>query len=229
MPAALVEVTPFVKPCPESEKKSIQCHDGAQVADALKVLADALGTAPQNIALVRHASLGPTVVLLPTDIVPSQVHVRGVRSLAKLPNGLEVRTKGWRTTMTKGEALKVQDDTIELYDDELLRLQLRQLQTQLVKRWIESGKVNASEYTSKMQDVLAPLQRTLLEKWNFEPGRRGLFTMQGIFTSKFGADPDVQENVEIINALVGTDFNWKLDDDSLQGPFDNLKAAMQQG
>eukprot|EP00971_Amphidinium_carterae_P039520 776623-Amphidinium_carterae.1 len=56
-----------------------------------------------------------------------------------------------------------QDDTIELYDDELLRLQLRQLQTQLVKRWIESGKVNASEYTSKMQDVLAPLQRTLLD------------------------------------------------------------------
>eukprot|EP00971_Amphidinium_carterae_P003401 66992-Amphidinium_carterae.1 len=31
-----------------------------EVADALKVLADALGTAPQNIALVRHASLGPT-------------------------------------------------------------------------------------------------------------------------------------------------------------------------
>mmetsp|Transcript_31202 Transcript_31202/g.72749 ORF Transcript_31202/g.72749 Transcript_31202/m.72749 type:complete len:237 (-) Transcript_31202:16-726(-) len=210
MPAVVVEVSPFIKPCPEAEKRMLHCQDGAIVADALKVIGDALGTDPQTLSLVRHASLGPTVVLLPSDTVPPRVHLRGLKSVQKLPNGLEVRTKSFRTTMTKGEALKIQDDTIELYENELLQLQLQQLQRQIAPQWVEKGKITYTDYMNRLQDVLAPYQRTLLERWNFEPGKRGLFTMQSIFTSKFSVDPDVQENVEIINALVGTDLNWNL-------------------
>merc|ERR1712118_581898 len=134
MATTLIEATPFVKPCPEDEKRQIDCEKGVVVADLLNVMADLLGVSVSKLSAVNPLPDGCNVVLGAKEAVPQKVCIKGTRTMAGVPPSVLVNPKSYRSSMTKAEALAIQKDTMDFYSDALLQKQLKILQKETIQK-----------------------------------------------------------------------------------------------
>lgn len=217
MSAAFVEVSPFVRPCPEEEKRFIDCEKEAQVGDFLTAMAEFLGVSSSKLSVVQVRGDGCNVVLGAKENIPSNVAIKGTKTMAGVPQSVLVRGKVEKQTMTRTEALGIQKDTIELYSDELLQLQVKNVQKAFLQRMQAGDKFKGNEYGQQVRVLIQPLQEKLLSKWGYPPGQRGFVIMQSVFQNNFGTDAEIQETRAKIDGLLGTDFSWI--PDTLSGAF----------
>lgn len=206
--ATLVEVSPFVKPCPDDEMRYIDCEKGVQVKDLLATIADLLGRKPNDLNVVHPRADGCNVVLGAKEAIPARVCIKGTKSLVGVPPSVLVKPKAFRSTFTKSEAMNIQQDTIDAYSDPLLQLQLKSVQKAMVQRLSRGDAFKAQDYTGALRPLISAKQDKILAKWDFELGQKGFANMQSIFNTHFETDAEVQANVLKINALTGTDFSW---------------------
>lgn len=205
-----VEVLPFLKPCPDSEKRLVDCGDGVLVGDIIKELATQLNVKASSLGLIKEMGAGIRVVLHNKETPPPTVMVKGARTLATIPSKIEVKGKVMPTTLTKEEALAIQADTMTYYNNELVRAQLKQLQAKTIEKWTAAPSIDPTsqrEYNIKLREILQPQQQKFFPKHGFEATSKGMALMQGIFNT-YSDDQEIQDNVNKINAIVGTDYSW---------------------
>jgi len=224
MPRKMVVISPLVAPCPESEKRLLDCDDGVLVTDIRCALARCLNVPQRSLSVVKHHETGLHLVLNGKEVPSERLQVKGVKSLSALPNVVQVSRPPQRSTMTKEEALAIQQDTIDAYQDELLAVQLKTLQDLCAAKWVEEGRYNSQDYTTRLRDIVQPRQAAFFPKWGFEPNQKGFVAMQTLFNLNFASDPDVQENVNRINSMVGTDMAWvgEIEDERVRDALTNL-------
>lgn len=205
-----VEVAPLVKPCPSDEKRSIDCGKEALIEDILAELEGSLG---KGITLYKELESGSGIYtkLCKKESPPAMIYVKGVHSISALPASISVSGFVMPSTLTKDQALAIQLDTMANYQDELFTLQMKQLQKKLIDEWKELDVLDPGTtrtYMTKLRTVLQPVQAKFFRKHGFEATPKGMATMQGIFNSEFADDQEIQDNVNKINFIVGTDYNW---------------------
>merc|ERR1712070_229372 len=147
-------------------------------------------------------------VLGAKENVPPNVAIKGIKTMAGVPQSVLVRGKVEKTTMTRAEALGIQKDTQEYYSDELLQLQIKSVQKAFLQRMQAGDKFKGNEYGQQVRPLIQPMQEKLLLKWGYPTGQRGFVIMQSAFQANFGTDPEIQETRSKIDALLGMDFTW---------------------
>merc|ERR1712217_541210 len=154
---------------------------------------------------------GINVVLHNKETPQPTMMLKGVRSMGNVPGRIEGKGKQMPTTLTKEEALAIQKDTMEYYKSPLLQAQLKQLQAKTLENWQSKENIDLTtqrEYNKKLGPILQPHQAKFFPKHGFEATSKGMSLMQGIFNNEYNDDQDIQDNVNTINAIVGTDFSW---------------------
>lgn len=205
----MVEVAPFVKPCPADEKRSFNCADGVLIGDIVKELSKALGVEPSSVQILKENERGAGVVMHNKEKPASNLKVKGVRTLQGVPATVQVSGPPKPpSTLTKSQALEIQADTMEHYQGDLMKFRLQAMQAEIMLKWRTLGKADNREYNAKLRELLQPIQATFFPKYGFEATQKGMALMQGIFNSAFGDDEEIQANVNIINNMIGTDLAW---------------------
>merc|ERR1711964_814457 len=100
---------------------------------------------------------------------------------------------------------------MEHYNDELMKAQLKQLQNKMLAKWLaDPDKVDFNsqrEYNVQLRSILQRQQAKFFPKHGFEPTTKGMTLMQALFNNYID-DQEIQDNVNAINAIVGTDYAW---------------------
>merc|ERR1719359_831497 len=112
MSAAFAEVSPFVRPCPEEEKRYIDCEKEAQVGDFLTAMAEFLGVSSSKLSAVQVRGDGCNVVLGAKENIPPNVAIKGTKTMAGVPQSVLVKARKDKDTMSRAEAMGIQKDTI---------------------------------------------------------------------------------------------------------------------
>eukprot|EP00418_Pyrodinium_bahamense_P026072 CAMPEP_0179143196 /NCGR_PEP_ID=MMETSP0796-20121207/68866_1 /TAXON_ID=73915 /ORGANISM="Pyrodinium bahamense, Strain pbaha01" /LENGTH=266 /DNA_ID=CAMNT_0020843221 /DNA_START=29 /DNA_END=829 /DNA_ORIENTATION=- len=210
MPMA-VEISPFIMPCPDDERRFAECGDGTLVGDLIKELAKLLEMDPQCLSMIKTFEEGSTLVLHNKEPVSERLMVRGVRSLAGVPSKIDVAGKiPTPTSFSKEMALQIQEDTIQHYTSELVQLQLKALQDECQEEWKylpQIDNVTMRDYMGGLRKILLPQQAKFFPKYGFEPTSKDMAIMQSIFNA-MQDDQEIQDNTNKINAIIGTDYSW---------------------
>jgi len=207
---SVVELSPFVLPCPEDEKRFCDCGDGVLVGDIVKELAGVLKVEPKTLSLAKVHESGMALVLHSKEVPTDKLMVKGVRSLDGVPSRIEVAGKAMPTVLTKAEAMQIQGETMAYYQADLVKLQLKSLQDDCLEEWRYVNRIDPPmmrSYTIGLREILQPQQAKFFPKYGFEATSKGMAVMQSLFNS-FQDDPEVQENVNRINSIIGTDYSW---------------------
>merc|ERR1712113_811277 len=92
-----------------------------------------------------------------------------------------------------------------------MKAQLKQLQTKMLEKWLATPELvdinSQREYNMQLRNILQRQQAKFFPKHGFEATTKGMTLMQGIFNNYID-DQDIQDNVNAINAIVGTDYAW---------------------
>lgn len=206
----VVELAPFVQPCPDDEKRFADCADGATVGDLVKALAVCLKLETKDLKVVKVFEEGSKLVLHNKEAPSDKLMVKGVRSLTGVPDRLEVGGKEKPSAFTKEEAIQIQTDTMENYRSELVQLQLKALQEECIDEWKYLPKVDPvalRAYNTGLRGILQPQQAKFFPKYGFEATSKDMAIMQSIFNNMLD-DKEIQDNTNMINAIIGTDFGW---------------------
>merc|ERR1712129_142812 len=137
--------------------------------------------------LVKDMGVGISVVLHKKEVPPPTVMVKGARSFKTVPSRIEVKGKVMPTTMPKEEALAIQKDTMEHYQDPLMKAQLKQLQAKMLEKWLANPEgvdnPNQREYNVQLRSILQRQQAKFFPKHGFEPTTKGMTLMQALFNN----------------------------------------------
>lgn len=208
MAPQLVELAPFVTPAPVGESRCLECQDSVVVGDIIDALSQCLGVSARALSLLKQQPNGRYFVLHRKEPPTERLFVRGAKSLAAVPGSMQLAPARLPPVeITKEIAQQIQADTIQAYDDALLKAQLQTLRQKCITKWIEAGKVTNSDFTIGLRSLLQPRQATFFPKWGYEVSTKGMVAMQQAF-NVFSDDEDIQNSVDRINTIVGTDFAW---------------------
>mmetsp|Transcript_81492 Transcript_81492/g.141534 ORF Transcript_81492/g.141534 Transcript_81492/m.141534 type:complete len:239 (-) Transcript_81492:121-837(-) len=191
-------------------KKTVELMEGATVGDIIQAIALAKEVPASEIFITKE-QWNDKVKLHKIEVPDRDIQIGGVQDLQGVPSVLVVSPKEVRTSLTKEEAMGLQDELIAEYSDPVFFATV-----QAYQKLFMDGIKTLKEYPKGLEDVLRPVKKKVWPKWGYEVSTRGMMIMDSHFTDlqeKIYAesnqwDLEIQGRVAVVQGLVGLDFAW---------------------